>query len=236
MVMPPKLGIAIGTMMSAPRPVEPAPDAPDAPSALREAYAGPPATWPAPTVDDGVAFVCVRTRRSGRRHQPLADALRGPVPDVRLDVGGGTSLPDDPLLHLTLPDLAIDFYVFSSDRFVRAFTFTLDVDATHLAEYKEITNNPDGTQSVNDLTGQAPDETFFRAFPEWRAVTSLGWNMNRFTGSLRFRWFDEMENEGTKLDSAMFTDLRLSWNPSFADDSMTFTIGFNNVLDEGPPV
>ena len=115
-------------------------------------------------------------------------------------------------------------------------TFTVDVDATHLSEYKETTNNPDGTQSVNDLTGQAPDETFFRAFPEWRAVTSVGWTMNRFTGSLRFRWFDEMENEGTKLDSAMFTDLRLSWNPSFADDSMTFTLGFNNVLDEDPPV
>ncbi len=115
-------------------------------------------------------------------------------------------------------------------------TFTLDFDATHLAEYKEITNNPDGSQSVNDLTGQAPDETFFRAFPEWRAVTSVGWAMNRFSGSLRFRWFDEMENEGTKLDSAMFTDLRLSWNPSFADESMTFTVGFNNVLDEDPPV
>ena len=115
-------------------------------------------------------------------------------------------------------------------------TFTLDVDATHLAEYKETTNNPDGTQSVNDLTGQAPNETFFRAFPEWRAVTSVGWAMNRFTGSLRFRWFDEMDNEGAKLDSAMFTDLRLSWNPSFADDSMTFTLGFNNVLDEDPPV
>ena len=115
-------------------------------------------------------------------------------------------------------------------------TFTLNVDATHLAEYIETTNNPDGTQSENDLTGQAPDETFFRAFPEWRAVTSVGWSMNRFTGSLRFRWFDEMQNEGTKLDSAMFTDLRLSWNPSFADDSMTFTVGFNNVLDEDPPV
>lgn len=115
-------------------------------------------------------------------------------------------------------------------------TFTLDVDATHLAEYKEITNNPDGTQSVNDLTGTAPDETFFRAFPEWRAVTSVGWNMNRFTGSLRFRWFDEMDNDGSKLDSAMFTDLRLSWNPGFADDSMTFTVGLNNVLDEDPPV
>jgi iron complex outermembrane receptor protein len=60
--------------------------------------------------------------------------------------------------------------------------------------------------------------------------------MSRFTGSLRFRWFDEMDNDGSKLDSAMFTDLRLSWNPSFADDSMTFTLGFNNVLDEDPPV
>ena len=115
-------------------------------------------------------------------------------------------------------------------------TFTLDVDATHLAEYIERTNNPDGTQSENDLTGTAPDETFFRAFPEWRAVTSVGWNMNRFTGSLRFRWFDEMDNDGSQLDSAMFTDLRLSWNPSFANDSMTFTLGFNNVLDEDPPV
>ena len=115
-------------------------------------------------------------------------------------------------------------------------TFTVDVDATHLAEYKEFTNNPDGTQSVNDLTGTAPDETFFRAFPEWRAVTSVGWALNRFTGSLRFRWFDEMDNDGNKLDSVMFTDLRLSWNPSFADDSMTFTVGFNNVLDEDPPV
>jgi iron complex outermembrane receptor protein len=115
-------------------------------------------------------------------------------------------------------------------------TFTVDVDATHLSEYKETTNNPDGTQSVNDLTGTAPDETFFRAFPEWRAVTSVGWTMSRFTGSLRFRWFDEMDNDGSKLDSAMFTDLRLSWNPSFADDSMTFTLGFNNVLDEDPPV
>ncbi|MDH3904133.1 MAG: TonB-dependent receptor [Gammaproteobacteria bacterium] len=115
-------------------------------------------------------------------------------------------------------------------------TFTLDVDATHLAEYIERTNNPDGTQSENDLTGTAPDETFFRAFPEWRAVTSVGWTMNRFTGSLRFRWFDEMDNDGSQLDSAMFTDLRLSWNPSFANDSMTFTLGFNNVLDEDPPV
>ena len=115
-------------------------------------------------------------------------------------------------------------------------TFTVDVDATHLNEYVERTNNPDGTQSSNDLTGTAPDETFFRAFPEWRAVTSVGWLMNRFNGSLRFRWFDEMDNDGSNLDSAMFTDLRVSWNPDVMDDALTVTLGFNNVLDEDPPV
>ena len=115
-------------------------------------------------------------------------------------------------------------------------TFTVDIDATHLAEYKETTNNPDGTQTVNDLTGTAPDETFFRAFPEWRAVTSVGWNYNNFQGLLRFRWVDEMDNDGAKLDSATFTDLRLSWIPDFAEDALTLSLGFNNLLDEDPPV
>ena len=115
-------------------------------------------------------------------------------------------------------------------------TFTLNVKATHLDEYKETTNNADGTTSVNDLTGTHPDETFFRAFPEWRAVTSVGWARNRFDGSLRFRWIDEMDNEGSTLDSAMFMDLRLSWNPDIADDALTLTLGFNNLLDEDPPV
>jgi iron complex outermembrane receptor protein len=116
-------------------------------------------------------------------------------------------------------------------------TFTLNIDATHLSEYKETTNNPDGTQSTNDLTGTHPDETFFRAFPEWRAVTDLGWNMDRFTGSLRFRWVDEMTlDSGSKLDSAMFTDLRVSWNPDLMDDAVTISVGINNLLDEDPPV
>ena len=129
----------------------------------------------------------------------------------------------------------IAFSYLSPETFIGSFT--LDFDATYLEEYKETTNNPDGTQTVNDLTGTHPDETFFRAFPEWRAVTDVGWNKNRFMGSLRFRWVDEMTlDSGSTLDSAMFTDLRLSWNPRFVDDGLTFTLGFNNVLDEDPPV
>jgi len=115
-------------------------------------------------------------------------------------------------------------------------TFNLNVNATHLAEYKERTNNPDGTVSVNDLTGRHTNETFFRAFPEWRAVTSVNWARDRFTGTLRFRWVDAMTlDSGSKLDSVTYTDLRLSYNPGWYDDALTISAGFNNLLDKDPP-
>jgi iron complex outermembrane receptor protein len=116
-------------------------------------------------------------------------------------------------------------------------TFSLTVNATYLDEYKETTNNPDGTQSVNDLTGTHPDETFFRAFPEWRAVTSLDWSKNRWAGSLRVRWVDEMLlDSGSTLDAVAFTDLRATYNPGWSDDAFTISVGLNNIFDEDPPV
>ncbi len=119
----------------------------------------------------------------------------------------------------------------------RAGNFSLNFNATYLDEYKETTNNPDGTQTVVDRTGTHPQEVFARAFPEWRALTSLDWSRNRWTGSLRIRWVDEMVMaSGNTLDSVAFTDLRFTYNPSWASDALTFTLGFNNVLDEDPPV
>ena len=115
--------------------------------------------------------------------------------------------------------------------------FNLRVNATFLDEYKERTRNPDGSVVVNDLTGTHPDETFFRAFPELRTVTTLNWNKERWSGSLAIRWVDDMLlDSGSKLDSVAFTDLRASWNPDFADDAITISLGFNNVFDEDPPV
>ncbi len=115
--------------------------------------------------------------------------------------------------------------------------FNLLVNATYLDEYIERTNNADGSQTVNDLTGTHTDETFQRAFPEWRAVTTIDWFKDRWNGSLVFRWFDDMTlDSGSNLDSVMFTDLRVSYNPSFADESMTITLGLNNIFDEDPSV
>ncbi len=111
------------------------------------------------------------------------------------------------------------------------------LNATFLDEYVERTANIDGTESVTDLTGTHTNETFQRAFPELRTVTSIDWTRDRWRGSIAFRWTDEMDApDGSKLDSALFTDLRLSYTPAIADDALTVAIGFNNVLDEDPPV
>jgi len=54
---------------------------------------------------------------------------------------------------------------------------------------------------------------------------------------MTFRYIDDMEDaNGERIDSALFTDLQLSFVPAIADDALTITLGFNNVFDEEPPV
>jgi MYXO-CTERM domain-containing protein len=59
---------------------------------------------------------------------PAAAAIitRPQFPPV-VTVGDGTSIKTDPLLSIFIKQFAIDFYIFSEDRFVRAFTFTSDL-------------------------------------------------------------------------------------------------------------
>lgn len=115
--------------------------------------------------------------------------------------------------------------------------FSAGITATHLNEYIEKTFNPDGSQSSTELTGHHTDETFQRAFPDWRAVTTVDWSMNRWSANLAFRWVDAMTtDDGSKLDSAMFTDLQVRYNPPIMDDGLTVAIGFRNLFDEDPPV
>ncbi|MEZ4295710.1 MAG: hypothetical protein R3B70_12090, partial [Polyangiaceae bacterium] len=57
--------------------------------------------------------------------QAVALALRPSSPPTAV-FGDGTDLKSDPLIRLSLPKLAIDLYVWSLDRYVRALTFTAD--------------------------------------------------------------------------------------------------------------
>lgn len=111
------------------------------------------------------------------------------------------------------------------------------VVATFLDEYTETTANVDGSSSVTDRTGTHTNETFQRAFPELRTVTTVDWIKDRWNASLAFRWTDEVTAaDATKVDSVMFTDLRVTYTPNIADDALTFSIGFNNLFDEDPPI
>ncbi len=115
--------------------------------------------------------------------------------------------------------------------------FSAAINATHLDEYIEKTFNPDGSLSTSDRTGTHTNETFARAVPDWRAVTTVDWNYNRWSANVAFRWVDEMVLDGgAKLDSVLFTDLQVRYNPEFLDDALTVAVGFNNLFDEDPPV
>jgi len=115
--------------------------------------------------------------------------------------------------------------------------FTASFAATYLADYTERTQNIDGTEASVDRSGTHTNETFERAFPELRTVTTVNWSKNNWSGNMAFRWVDEMTDAaGNPLDSAMFTDLRVAYQPSFANGAMTIALGVNNLFEEDPPI
>ncbi len=61
-----------------------------------------------------------------KQAQPLALMVRPQKPPT-VKVGNGTDLAKDPLLQVTMPQLTIDFYIWSSDRYIRAFSSSFDV-------------------------------------------------------------------------------------------------------------
>ncbi|MFT5139216.1 MAG: iron complex outermembrane receptor protein [Lysobacterales bacterium] len=130
-------------------------------------------------------------------------------------------------------DLALNYLGPDSDR----GQFNVRFDATFLSDYTEITNNSDGSQIINDRTGTLTNETFARAFPEWRSTTRIGWMRNNMSAGLAFRWVDSvLQTSGNTLDSRLFTDLHFSYNFSEDDEGFALTVGANNILDEDPAV
>lgn len=115
--------------------------------------------------------------------------------------------------------------------------FRAMLNATLLDRYLERTANVDGTVTVSDLTGTHTDETFQRAFPEWRWSANLEWMKDRWAASLGLRYTGGMTLDGgDDIDSAVFADLSLSYTPRVFGGNSTVTLGFNNLFDEDPPL
>ena len=69
------------------------------------------------------------------------------APSIKL--GKGTDIQKDPLLAIQLNKFAIDFYIWSDDRFVRVLTFTSDVTVpVNLTTKKDPKTNPNGGVAI----------------------------------------------------------------------------------------
>jgi hypothetical protein len=79
-----------------------------------------------------------------RQGAPVAITTHPSKPPV-ITLGGGTDVNADPLMSIALPQFGIDFYVWSEDRYVRAFTFTSDLTIpVNLETGKDPKTNPNG--------------------------------------------------------------------------------------------
>jgi iron complex outermembrane receptor protein len=117
----------------------------------------------------------------------------------------------------------------------RIGTFRVGLNATYLDDFTELTENPDGSLTEVDRTGTITNETFQRAFPDWRALSTLDWTLARLSGGLALRYVDSMEQtSGMTLDSRVFTDVQARYLLPYKDDAITLVLGSNNVLDEDP--
>jgi hypothetical protein len=75
---------------------------------------------------------------------PVAITTRPQQPPI-ITLGGGTDLNTDPLMSISLKQFAIDFYVWSDDRYVRAMTFTGDLTIpVNLSTAIDPKTNPNG--------------------------------------------------------------------------------------------
>ncbi len=126
------------------------------------------------------------TFEPGKQSKPqaMAIATRPQKPPV-VSLGNGTDIKKDPLISVLLPEFAIDFYVWSVDRYVRAFTYTADLTIPiNLQTGKDPTTNPNGgiLPVIGDLT--AANGTVTNNGLVWEDPTQLGGALSSLLGGI----------------------------------------------------
>lgn len=80
-----------------------------------------------------------------------------------------------------------------------------------------------------DRTGTITNETFQRAFPEWKALATLDWNRNRWASSFALRYIHGMtQTSGNILSSRTFADLNVRYEIPLSSNSLTAVLGFKS--------
>lgn len=126
---------------------------------------------------------------------------------------------------------------------------------TFLLDYDELFLNSDGSTRRVDRDGfELGSPT--RGFVETKSTLNTDWSKNDWSARLSFRYLDSLTEQcaglvadfgdGTfcsndpltnKLESTVYTDIQVSWNPrGWLDGAWTVTAGVNNLFDERPPI
>ena len=105
---------------------------------------------------------------------------------------------------------------------------------TFLFNYRVAVPATNGVTIIDrDGTEQgSPDQ----AFPKWKSTAVLDWSMNDgFGASLTGRYIKGVdEANGNHLNSRLYTDLQLRWEPE-SWNGFGFALGANNLFDVDPP-
>ena len=123
---------------------------------------------------------------------------------------------------------------------------------THLLDYIETTNGPDGPVSVDRAGTELGSPE--RGFVEWKSTLIVDWTMNDWTVALTNRYMSEIEEQCTglvsdfgftdlcstpttnKIKAKLYTDVQVSWSPSARNDRWTIQGGVQNLFNTETPI
>jgi iron complex outermembrane receptor protein len=114
-----------------------------------------------------------------------------------------------------------------------AGTFGLFWSNTFLFNYDVTVPATIGTTAISrEGTEQgSPDQ----AFPKWKSTAVLDWSMKDFGASLTGRYIKGVdEGNGNHMDSRLYTDLQLRWEPK-SWNGFGIAVGANNLFNVDPP-
>ena len=123
---------------------------------------------------------------------------------------------------------------------------------THLLDYVETTNGPDGPVSVDRAGTELGSPE--RGFVEWKSTLIVDWTKNDWTVALTNRYMSEIEEQCTglvsdfgfsdlcttpttnKIKAKLYTDVQVSWSPSAGSDRWTIQGGVQNLFNTKTPI
>ena len=125
---------------------------------------------------------------------------------------------------------------------------------THLSDYVEHTQGPDGIVSVDRAGFELGSPE--RGFVEFKSTLNVEWFKDEWAARLSFRHIGDMtescggllpdfgltsfctnDPDTNKIDSSLWTDAQVTYAPDLGGEGRwTFTLGVDNILDEDVPV